>query len=512
MNNPFEQSLEEIEQEIRIRLARQNLIDYEEYVNPNYKRSRFHKFLCDKIQRFMENDVSDSFDILLLSVPPQHGKSLTVTETLPAWYLGKHPDKKWIIASYNSEFAMNFGRKNRQKCEEFNTKIFKDFKLAENPCNNVEFETTKKGGLYSAGILAGLTGHTADYFIIDDPIKTAGEAASSTTKDSIWSEYLSSVRTRIKPHGKLIIIQTRWVEDDLYGRVAENEKNTTIINIPCECDDPENDPLGRALGDALCPEIGRGNEWLKEFKNVYKSKEGSRAWTSLYQGKPTALEGNMVKREWWRYYSPDDIKDLPYKIMSVDATFKGGEDNDYVAIQVWGKKNGKHYLLYRIKEHLDFVQTVEAIRDTLKKYPDIMYTLIEDKANGSAIINVLSAEFEGIIPIKPEGGKVSRLNAVSPAIERGDVLLPKHESWVKDYIDEFSAFPNGAHDDEVDSTSQALTRMLFVDADVVNKSSIKYSFWSDDMWEDYDRAGDELKVELLNLWGHPLEWMPDDEE
>lgn len=440
------------------------------------------------------------------------GKSLTVTETLPAWYLGKHPDKKWIIASYNSEFASNFGRKNRLKCQEYNSKLFPGFGLADNPCNNVEFETTKKGGLYAAGIVAGLTGHTADYFIIDDPIKTREEADSDTTKAKIWDEYLSSVRTRIKPGGKLIVIQTRWVEDDLYGRLLEHEHNVTAINIPCECDDENNDPLQRKLGDALCPEIGRGNAWLKDFKAVYRSKEGSRAWNSLYQGRPTALEGNMIKKEWWRFYKEDDVKDLPYKIMSVDATFKGGENNDFVAIQTWGKRNNNYFLLDRVKKHLDFVETLEAIRDMKARHPDILYILIEDKANGSAIINVLSSEFEGIVPIKPEGGKIARVNAISPAIERGSVYLPKYGSWVDEYIKEFSAFPNGAHDDEVDSTSQALHRMIFVDADVVNHKQVQYTSWSEDMWEDYDHANDELKAHLLDIWGYPMEWFPDDED
>lgn len=511
MSNPFELSIEEIDREIKIRKARQSLIEYEQMVNPNYIPSKFHTFLCNKVQEFMERNVSNGFDILLLSVPPQHGKSVTITETLPAWYLGKHPDKKWIIASYNTEFASNFGRKNRLKCQEYNSVIFPGFKLAENPCNNIEFETTKKGGLYTAGILAGITGHTADYFIIDDPIKTQGEADSDTTKANIWDEYLSSVRTRIKPGGKLIVIQTRWVEDDLYGRILESEKNVTAINIPCECDDEENDPLGRSLGDALCPEIGRGNAWLADFKEVYKSKEGSRAWNALYQGKPTALEGNMIKREWWQYYKESELPQIPYKIISVDATFKGGEKNDFVAIQVWGKINNKYYLLERIKKHLDFVQTLEAIRELHSKHPDILYTLIEDKANGSAIINVLSSEFEGIVPINPEGGKVARVNAISPAIERGDVYLPKYAGWVDEYIKEFSAFPNGAHDDEVDSTSQALHRMIFVDADVINPREIKYTAWTDDMWEDYNNANDDLKAHLLDIWGWPLEWLPDDE-
>ena len=494
-----------LEDEIKIRKARENLLDYETYVNPNYIKSKFHTFLCNKVQEFMERKVSNGFDILLLSVPPQHGKSVTITETLPAWHLGKYPDKKWILCSYNTDFASSFGRKNRLKCEEYNSKIFPEFKLADFPCNNIEFETTKRGGLYSAGILAGVTGHTADFFIVDDPIKTRQEADSDTTKNAIWNEYLNSVRTRIKPGGKLIVIQTRWAEDDLFGRIAKEEKNVTIINLPCECDDESTDPLHRKLGDALCPEIGRNNDWLKDFKDVYKSKEGSRAWTALYQGKPTALEGNLIKKEWWRYYN-ESYKDLelPYVIISVDAAFKDGDDNDFVAIQVWGKKNKNFYLVDAIKQHLNFVDTLSAIRNFKSKYPETIFILIEDKANGSAIINVLSGEMEGVIPIKPEGGKITRANAVSPQIEAGHVYLPRFASFTDDFVNEFSAFPNGAHDDQVDSATQALNRMIFVDADVVAPQHIKYREYTQDMWEDFENANDELKVELLNLWGYPL--------
>lgn len=504
VENPFLEPLEAVEEEIQRRLARNSLLEYNCYVNPNYVRSKFHTFLCNKVQEFMEHKVSNGFDILLLSVPPQHGKSISITETLPAWYLGKYPDKKWILCSYNSEFASSFGRKNRQKCEEFNTKLFPGFKMADYPCNNIEFETTRKGGLYSAGILAGVTGHTADFFIVDDPIKTREEADSATTKEKIWNEYLSSVRTRIKPGGKLIVIQTRWAEDDLFGRIQQQEKNVTVINLPCECEDAAIDPLGRNVGDALCPEIGRGNAWLRDFKEVYKSKEGSRAWTSLYQGSPVAMEGNLLKREWWRYYDEDWKQlDLPYIIISVDAAFKDGDDNDYVAIQVWGKRNKNYYLLDAIKKHLNFVDTLAAIRNFKSRYEDTIFILIEDKANGTAIINVLSDEMEGVIPVKPEGGKVTRANAVSPAIEAGHVYLPRFAAFTEDFVAECSAFPNAAHDDQVDAMTQALNRMLFVDADVVAPQKIRYSVWLEDMFQDFENADDELKHELLERWGYP---------
>ena len=159
-----------------------------------------------------------------------------------------------------------------------------------------------------------------------------------------------------------------------------------------------------------------------------------------------------------------------------------------------------------IEKHLDFIGTLEAIRDMHARHKDIWYTLIEDKANGSAIINVLSKEFEGIVPIKPEGGKVARANAVSFAIEAGRVWLPKLGAFVESFVEECSTFPNGIHDDAVDAMTQALNRMIHVDATVVNPKTIKYSEWTEDMFVDYENASDALKLELLDLWGHPQEW------
>lgn len=446
--------------------------------------------------------------------PPQFGKSTTITETVPAWWLGKHPDKKWIIASYSTDFASSFGRKNKEKCQEYNPKIFPGFRLADNPCNNTEFETTSHGGVYSAGLLAGITGHHADVVIIDDPIKTQEEADSDTHKSKIWNEYMSSVRSRLGDQdstashgiakGKVIVIQTRWVEDDLIGRLIDKEAHVTYINIPCECDDPVNDPLGRQLGEGLCPEIGKGTAWLKDFKQFYISNDGSRAWNALYQGRPTAQGGNLIKSDWWQYYTTTPVDKFPYTIISVDATFKDGDNNDYVAIQKWGKYNRKYYLLRRIKKHLDFVNTLTAIRQLKKEDPTIDFILIEDKANGSALINVLRSEFEGVIPVKPLGGKVSRCNAVAPAIERGDVYLPQLDNSIDDYVREFSQFPNGPHDDEVDATTQALNRMLFVDADVgETPKNIKYTKYTSDMLEDFMNADDNLRTELIALWGYP---------
>lgn len=502
IENPFKETIDELEHELAVRKARNNYLDYVALTNKAYVRSRFHTYLCNKIQEFIDTNTGHAFDILLLSVPPQHGKSLTVTQTLPAWYLGKHPERNIIIASYNEDFAVTFGRRNLQKLQEY-PEVFPDAKLVASPCSNTEFETTKKGRCISRGIMSGITGNPANLIVIDDPIKNREEADSESTRAKQWNEYLSTIRTRIAPGGKLIVIQTRWHEDDLFGKLSREEKYVTIINLPCECDDPKHDPLGRKKGDALCPEIGRGNAWLKEFKQVYASKEGNRAWVSLYQGRPTQLEGNLFKRDWWQYYT--ELPALVYKVLSVDATFKEGEKNDFVAIEVWGKVNEDYYLVDLIKKRMGFVDTCEAIRSLYKTHTDTSYIYIEDKANGSAIIDVLSKEMTcPIVPVKPEGGKVARANAISALVERGAVHLPKFAPYLEDFVSECGAFPTGAHDDQVDAMTQALNRLIHINATKeVVPEKVTYVRWTDDQISDYESANDDLKQQLIQMWGYP---------
>ena len=171
--------------------------------------------------------------------------------------------------------------------------------------------------------------------------------------------------------------------------------------------------------------------------------------------------GNLVRREWWRYYDRNEVRAFGTTVISVDATFKDAEDNDFVAIEVWGKLGNNYYLRYCVNQHLNFPGTVQMIRLVKRLYPESQYILVEDKANGSAIIQTLRSEFVGVISVTPKGGKVSRVNAISPAIESGNVYVPRGELWAEELVDQFTAFPAGKHDDMVDSASQALSFMIF---------------------------------------------------
>lgn len=474
-----------IRNELKKELCRRVYSDYVEYVHEGrWIKGKAVSYICDKVQEFIEEDTGHAFDILVLSIPPQHGKSMTITETLPSWYLGKFPTKRIIEASYSEDFAQLFGRRNLRKIEQFGRELFNIEK--GNIANNTEFELSNGiGGMISRGILSGVTGRPADLMIIDDPVKNRQEADSKTYRDRVWAEWNDSFKSRLSFGAKVIIIQTRWHEDDFAGRIIKNEKHVTVINLKCEADN--NDPLGRKPGEALCPEIGKGNEWLKDFQSTFTTKEGSRTWNALYQGSPTPDDGNIFKRKWFKYY--EKLPTLPYMLISVDATFKDKEDNDFVSIQVWGKRNSDFYLIDRVKEHFGFTETLNVIRQLRNKYNKCSAVLIEDKANGSAIVEVLQREFSGIIPINPEGGKIARANAVSPSFESGNVYFPKNKQWLYDYETELVSFPNAEHDDDVDCTTQAVNRLR-------NITAIEMSEEQKELYE-YEQKKYRQKVKVI---------------
>ena len=419
-------------------------------------------FLADTVQAFVEEDTGHAYDILLIETPPQHGKSITITESFPSWYLGKYPHHRIIEASYNFDTAERFGRKNLEKVERFGSPMF-GLKRGS-VWTKIEFELSNGWGrMISRGIMAGITGNPANLLIIDDPIKNREEADSKTYRDKVWAEWQNSLKSRLAANAKVIVIMTPWHEDDLAARLLRHEPTTRLLRLPVEAE--ENDPLGRRPGEALCPELGKDNVWLAQFKEGYLNDPksgGRRAWQALYQCSPRVEGGNVIDRSWWKYYDPDEVKDFGMTVISVDAAFKGKEDNDYVAIEVWSKRGIDYYLRYVINKHLDFPETMAAIMTVAQLFPESRYILVEDKANGSAIIQTLQSRMHGVIGITPKGGKVSRVNAIAPAVESGHVYLPNNAPFVEPFVDQFTAFPASEHDDMVDAASQCLNWMIFV--------------------------------------------------
>jgi predicted phage terminase large subunit-like protein len=548
---------------IRGELKRRELIrDYPsfvEFVNEDFCMTKFHKYVTSEVQEFLTVKTGKAFDILLLSVPPRHGKSHMVTETLPVWFLGNNPKAEVILCSYQSTFAEGFSKICRDKFNKFAPTIFKAGPDAS--LQRTELWATEAGGrCRAAGLDAGITGFGAELFIIDDPIKNAAEASSEVIIKKILAEMGPSVQSRIYPGGKLIVIQTRWVENDVIGFIKDNwaEFIWKDINLPCEYDEEAAKegpcPLGRSIGDSLMgPHLGdpvlpqkiaNDNNWLRSKKMVVMAAEGARVWNSLYQGRPTGAAGNLFDAEWFGRFKKSDFvfereksslslaelkerKQPEYLQLSVDATFKGGTENDFVAMGLRGIYRGGVYLFHQVNKRMTFVQTVEKIKWFCRNYPEIDELVLEDKANGPAIADVLRYETDvpPVVCVNPMGGKVSRAEAITPFVRSGNYYIAEdldeedvdwHVSTSlsarEKIIVQHKSFPFGKHDDMVDENSQGTIRLIKLITGEEPKQErrfIRYTKWYPDMWEDFEQMSSIEQEKFVQTYGAPLEWMPE---
>lgn len=459
---------EQATHELKRRASRQSLSAFITFTKKDYLLGWVHKEICDKLDKFLEDVQNKKSPRLIICMPPRSGKSEIVSRRFPAYAFGRNPELQIIATSYSSDLSQRFNRDvQRIIDEEAYFEVFPETTLAGKKANAETrgsyirtsdlFEIVGHTGVYrSAGVGGGITGQGADILLIDDPLKDRAEANSATIRQSIWDWYTSTAYTRLSPGGGVIVMCTRWHLDDLIGRLIEN-MNTgagdtfTVINYPAIA---EFDEEHRKKGEALHPERYDLTQLLKTQKTI-----GSKDWNALYQQHPVPDGGAIFKDEWFKFWTPTS---LPPKfdttLISWDMTFKDSKNADYVVGQVWGKKSGCYYLLDQVRGQWDFVKTREMFLQLSAKYPKALRKLVEDKANGSAIISELKKTISGIIPITPRESKESRANAVTPFFEAGNVYFPDKTvfPWVDSLIAEFLSFPAGSHDDCVDSTTQAL--------------------------------------------------------
>jgi len=329
------------------------------------------------------------------------------------------------------------------------------------------YENSKRGAMFSTGMQATATGLGGDVLIFDDPLNPE-QAVSQLEREAVNLRFDSTFRSRINnpAKGVKIIIMQRLHELDLTGHILSREANRwRHVSLPARAEKDE-EVLGpdgkvfetRPAGELLWPE-----RLPKSFLDGQRVGMGSWAFNGQYQQSPAPIEGGIIKRQWVQFY-----RELPEKfdfmVQSWDCTFSGGSDNDFVAGQVWARAAGKYYMLpYRAYDRLDFAPTMAAIKSCYGKFPEVNAVLIEDKANGPAIISELQKEIPGIVGVNPEGGKLARAQATAPLWESGSILLPDPQvfglHWMDDYLHNICTFPKAAHDDDVDATSQALIYM-----------------------------------------------------
>lgn len=420
----------------------------EHLLGHRYKRYRH----IDYISKILANRIAKGGARLIISMPPRHGKSWLISRLLPVWFLDHWPERSIILASYEASFAASWGRQARNLIQEYEHTL--GIRLSNDSQAADRWNTTQGGGMITAGVGGPITGRGGDLIIVDDPVKNDEEAQSATYRQKVIDWWNSTLYTRAEPNASIVVLMTRWHQRDVSGFLLSKESEThedwEEIRIPAVAE--VDDCLGRKPGEALCPE-----RYNVDGLDQIRRSVGSRVWTSLYQQRPSAQEGEIIKRHWIRRYATLDER-LEEQIISVDATFTGKSTSDYVAIQVWGRYGAKKYLLHRVKKQLGITDTIRELCDVSARFPLATLKLIENKANGPAIEDLLKHKVSGIVLWEPQGDKVSRMNAVAPQFEAGNVYIPEAPSF-DEWIDEVTTFPNAAADDESDAASMALIRL-----------------------------------------------------
>lgn len=466
---------------LRRREARRTVAAYIGYTNPKYRASGFSAAVCAALDLFLLDVQAGRRPILILQAPPQHGKSEIVSRKLPAYILGRFPSWRVGGASYSDELANAMAQDVRRNlADDRHKKLFPQPEEKRRYDVNRTGEFTApggSGGYLGVGVGAGLTGRPLDIGIIDDPVKNEKEALSPTVKEGHWNWYQSVFTTRLSENSGQIIMATSWAEDDLPGRVMSHFKGDprlTVLRFPAINMRGEVGYNPQLPEGPLVPEL-HSLAKLQETKGLLSDYW----WAALYQQNPRPLGGNVFKEDGVRYYLP---KDLPAKfdkvLASWDCTFKDTDGTDYVVGQVWGKAGANSYLLAQVRQRMSFTKTVREVVTLREAWPRIREILIEDKANGPAVIDTLKASVPGIIPIEPDGSKLARAHAVTSYWEAGNVWLPHPDiaPWVKDLVAELTTFPASANDDQVDALTQALRRLyplfnkLKITQEAINKA------------------------------------------
>ena len=448
------------QKELQKKKIRDNYALYLKYIyGDNYKLTRFHLLLASIAQNVVKKIENGEKVYICIDTPPQHGKTTCLTQTLPSWFLGRNPDLRCITTAYNSDIAEKFGDEPRQQIKKYGKELF-NIEISDSQDNKTIWNIKDhQGGMFSTGINGALTSNQGALIIVDDPIKNEIEAQNPTIREQIWANFSTSLWTRQRGAGcGIIVIQTRWHEDDLIGRIRKSEigDNWLFIHIPCVWESGVDKLLHRKIGETLCPELGFDSKWAESTMKML----GARRWNALYQGKPYVENGEIVHRDMIKTYSkstcPPAFDEI---VLSCDLSFGAKKSEDPNGIGVWGRVGANHYLLKVINKKLSFTEVLERIRYLCSQYPMMKKKIVESKASGSALIDTLNKEIGGFIPYDPKTlSKEDRLKLCLPYLESGNVFFPD-ESVDKDsevYIDQMVRFPRATHDEIVDITTQYL--------------------------------------------------------
>ena len=415
-------------------------------------------------------------------------KSLLVSVLWPAWEWTRWPERRWLYSSYAANLSSRDSLVCRRLIESswYRARWGHIFVLTGDQNVKARFENNRSGYRLSVSVGGSVTGEGGDRLVCDDPHKVDEVLSDSIRTGTLdWWDTTMSTRVNDPKTTAMVVVAQRCHQQDLSGHLLE-QGGWEHLCLPAEYEGPSRttsigftDPR-KEPGELLWPErFGR-----REIEEM-KISLGSYGTAGQLQQRPSPAAGGIFRRDWWRYYQPQGMNLPPVivrlpdgtqtsivaieapasvdeQIQSWDCSFKDLKTSDYVVGQAWGRIGSIFLLGHQIRGRMDFPATMKAIREMSEKWPQTFGKLIEDKANGSGLIQMLQHQIPGIIPVNPQGGKLTRARAISPLVEAGNVYLPHPDfaPWVPDFIEECAAFPNGAHDDQVDAMTQALLRWI----------------------------------------------------
>ncbi len=386
---------------------------------------------------------------LIITLPPRHGKSELISHWTPVWFLNEFPKDHVILASYEATFAGTWGRKVRNSIQENPDKL--GIELSRDSTAVSNWELVSGGGMWTAGVGGAITGKGANLFIIDDPIKNYAEAYSPVYRESIDQWYQTVAYTRLEPGASIVIIMTRWHNDDLVGRIVDKFGDKwDVVNLPALAE--KGDPLGRQETEPLWPER-YDTPALHETAEAIGGLSG-RNWLSLYQQRPVEEGGNIFKDYWWQTYR--ELPPLELIGQYWDTAFKKGAKTDYSVCVTLGRHVRGVCVLDIYREKVEFPELLRQVRAQFAKWkPNILK--VEDAASGTPLIQTLTRDTRlPIIAISATDSKEIRANRQTGIVEAGRVALPEEAEWLAIFLDEMTSFPAGVHDDIVDAFVEGL--------------------------------------------------------
>jgi predicted phage terminase large subunit-like protein len=450
--------LTELEEAENKTAAKDNFMAFVRMMWPSFIGGKHHKTMAEAFERVAKGELKR----LIINMPPRHTKSEFASYLLPAWFLGKFPEKKVIQTAHTAELAVGFGRKVRNliQSEDFN-KVFSGITLSSDSKAAGRWNTNKRGDYFAIGVGGAVTGKGADLLIIDDP-HSEQEAQQGQFNpevyDRVYEWYTSGPRQRLQPGGAIIIVMTRWAKRDLTGQIIKRSTERQGVDDWEVIEFPAIMPSGLPLW----PEFWSLNELEAIKAEIHVGK-----WNAQYMQNPTSEEGALIKREWWQEWTKEDPPPCEAIIQSWDTAFLKTQRSDYSACTTWGifyrtDSTGAQIpnviLLDAYKEKLEFPELKQKAREKYYEYePDQL--VVEKKASGAPLNFELRQMGLPVTEFVPSRGndKIARVNAVSDLFSSGSVWYPPTR-WAEEVIEECASFPSGDHDDFVDSTTQALIR------------------------------------------------------